>query len=38
MDRMRKKTEARFKISDRSFITDYMEVERPGCIHYRGLD
>lgn len=38
MDRMCKKTEARFEISDRSFITDYMEVERPGRVHYRRLD
>jgi hypothetical protein len=31
------KAEARFQISDRSFVADDMELERPRRVHYSGL-
>ena len=34
---MCEKTEARFQIRDRSFVTDDVELKGPRRVHYRGL-
>jgi hypothetical protein len=37
MERMGEKAEARFEIGDRRFVTNDVEVEWPGRVHYGGL-
>ena len=38
MKRVCEKAEARFQISDCSFVADNMELEWSRRVHYRGLD
>lgn len=38
MNRMCEKAEARFQIGDRRVITDDVEVEGSGSVHYRRLN